>query len=49
MAGEFLLTPGGGDVYSISDATSWLHQTGWRAVEHKALAGPASLFVAEAA
>lgn len=49
MAGEFLLTPGGGDVYSIPDATGWLDQTGWRAVEHKPLAGPASLLVAEAA
>jgi hypothetical protein len=48
MAGEFLLTPGRGDVYSIDDAASWLGQTGWRMVEHKALAGPASLIVAEA-
>src|SRR5262249_27760609 len=49
MAGEFLLTPGGGDVYSIDDAASWFDQTGWRTIEHKALAGPASLIVAEAA
>jgi ubiquinone/menaquinone biosynthesis C-methylase UbiE len=49
MAGEFLLTPGRGDVYSIDDAASWFDQTGWRMVEHKALAGPASLIVAEAA
>jgi ubiquinone/menaquinone biosynthesis C-methylase UbiE len=49
MAGEFLLTPGGGDVYSIDDAASWFDQTGWRMIEHKALAGPASLIVAEAA
>jgi hypothetical protein len=48
MAGEFLLTPGRGDVYSIDDAASWLGKTGWRMVEHKALAGPASLIVAEA-
>jgi len=48
MAGEFMLTPGRGDVYSIDDAASWLGQTGWRMVEHKALAGPASLIVAEA-
>jgi ubiquinone/menaquinone biosynthesis C-methylase UbiE len=48
MAGEFLLTPGRGDVYSIDDAASWLGQTGWQMVEHKALAGPASLIVAEA-
>src|SRR5262249_21077449 len=49
MAGEFLLTPGGGDVYSIDDAASWFDQTGWRMIEHKTLAGPASLIVAEAA
>jgi SAM-dependent methyltransferase len=49
MAGEFLLTPGRGDVYSIDDAASWFGQTGWQMVEHKALAGPASLIVAEAA
>ena len=48
MAGEFLLTPGRGDVYSIDDAVSWFGQTGWRMVEHKALAGSASLIVAEA-
>jgi SAM-dependent methyltransferase len=48
MAGEFLLTPGRGDVYSIDDAVSWFGQTGWRMVEHKVLAGPAILIVAEA-
>ena len=47
-AGKFLLTPGRGDVYSIDDAASWFDQTAWRMVEHKALAGPASLIVAEA-
>ena len=47
-AGRFLLTPGRGDVYSIDDAASWFDQTAWRMVEHKALAGPASLIVAEA-
>jgi SAM-dependent methyltransferase len=49
MAGEFLLTPGRGDVYSVEDATGWFDQAGWRAVEHQPLAGPASLLVAEAA
>ncbi|HLE63478.1 MAG TPA: methyltransferase [Pyrinomonadaceae bacterium] len=49
MAGEFLLTPGRGDVYSIEDAEGWFDQIGWRQVEHKPLAGPASLLVAEAA
>lgn len=48
MAGEFLLTPGRGDVYSVEDAKEWFDQTGWRAVEHKPLAGPASLLLAEA-
>jgi hypothetical protein len=48
-AGKFLLTPGRGDVYSIADAASWFDQIGWRMAEHKALAGPASLIVAEAA
>jgi len=48
MAGEFLLTPGGGDVYSVDEAQQWLHDTGWKAVVHKPLAGPASLIVAEA-
>ena len=47
-AGKFLLTLGRGDVYSIDDAASWFDQTAWRIVEHKALAGPASLIVAEA-
>jgi phospholipid N-methyltransferase len=48
MAGEFLLTPGRGDVYSVEDAKEWFEQVGWREVEHKPLAGPASLLVAEA-
>lgn len=48
MAGEFLLTPGRGDVYSVEDAKGWFDQVGWREVEHKPLAGPASLLVAEA-
>lgn len=48
MAGEFLLTPGRGDVYSVEDAKGWFEQVGWREVEHKPLAGPASLLVAEA-
>lgn len=48
MAGEFLLTPGRGDVYSVEDATGWFDQVGWREVEHRPLVGPASLLVAEA-
>jgi hypothetical protein len=48
MAAEFLLTPGRGDVYSIDDASAWFRETGWRAIDHAPLAGPASLLVAEA-
>jgi SAM-dependent methyltransferase len=48
MAGAFLLTSQG-DVYSAEEVRDWLQATGWRALEHKALAGPASLIVAEKA
>jgi hypothetical protein len=48
MAGEFLLFGGEGDVYSVEEAQGWFHETGWRHVEHKPLAGPASLIVAAA-
>jgi len=48
MAAEFLLTPGRGDVYSVDDASGWFQTTGWRPIDHKPLAGPASLLVAEA-
>jgi ubiquinone/menaquinone biosynthesis C-methylase UbiE len=48
MAAEFLLTPGRGDVYSVNDASAWFQKTGWQAVDHTPLAGPASLLVAEA-
>jgi len=49
MAGEFLVITGEGDVYSEEDVSSWLQDTGWRAVERKPLAGPVSLIVAETA
>ncbi len=49
MAGEFLVVGGNGDVYSVEECKSWLSATGWRFLEHKPLAGPASLIVAEAA
>jgi O-methyltransferase domain len=49
MAGEFLLTPGGGDVYSVEEGQYWLGESGWRFLEHKPLSGPASLIVAEPA
>jgi SAM-dependent methyltransferase len=49
MAGEFLVVGGNGDVYSVEEARSWLEQAGWHFLEHKPLAGPASLVVAEVA
>jgi cyclopropane fatty-acyl-phospholipid synthase-like methyltransferase len=48
MAGEFQMFSGEGDVYSEEEVHAWLQQTGWRPLEHKPLAGPASLIVAEA-
>ncbi len=47
MSGEFLITIGG-QSYSVDEARDWLAATGWRFVEHAALAGPNSLIVAEA-
>lgn len=49
MAGAFLLVTGEGDVYSTEEVRDWLQATGWRTIEHKPLAGPASLIVAEKA
>ncbi len=49
MAAEFLVTPGGRDVCNIEEACEWLQETGLRTLEHKALAGPASVIVAAAA
>lgn len=49
LAGEFLLFAGEGDVYSAEEVQGWLGDTGWRPLEHKPLAGPASLIVAETA
>ncbi|RMH09196.1 MAG: methyltransferase [Nitrospirae bacterium] len=48
MAGEFLLVSREGDVYSVEEITQWLQETGWKLNEHRPLAGPASLVVAEA-
>jgi hypothetical protein len=48
MAGEFLAVTGEGDVYSVEEMSGWLRETGWQVVEHKALAGPASVILAEA-
>jgi hypothetical protein len=48
MSGEFLVISGEGQAYSEQDADGWLTQTGWKKIERTALAGPASLIVAEA-
>jgi ubiquinone/menaquinone biosynthesis C-methylase UbiE len=48
MSGEFLVFSGEGQSYSAADAGRWLDQSGWRMIERKPLAGPASLIVAEA-
>jgi len=48
MAGEFLVTAGNGDVYSVDEGRTWLVQSGWHFLEHKPVAGPASLLMAEA-
>jgi len=48
VSGEFLVMSGEGQTYSEQEAVRWLQQTGWRKVEHKPLAGPGSLLVAEA-
>jgi hypothetical protein len=47
MAGEFAVQVGG-DVYSVDEFRAWLEATGWRYIEHRPLAGPFSLVVAEA-
>jgi SAM-dependent methyltransferase len=48
MAGEFLMIAGEGDVYSEAELSNWLFDTGWQALEHRPLTGPASVLVAEA-
>jgi SAM-dependent methyltransferase len=49
MAGEFAIHINDGDVYSASEATAWLGQTGWQFTGHVPLAGPITLVTAEAA
>jgi cyclopropane fatty-acyl-phospholipid synthase-like methyltransferase len=49
MAGAFLLRSGEGDVYSEEEIHDWLQSTGWKQLERKPLAGPASVIVAETA
>lgn len=48
MAGHFAAQLREGDVYSVEEARQWLPQAGWRFLEHKPLAGPQSVVVAEA-
>lgn len=48
MAGEFAVHLKEGDVYSVEEVQGWLPQAGWHFVEHRPLAGPQSLIVAEA-
>jgi phospholipid N-methyltransferase len=48
LSGEFLVMSGEGQAYSEQEVVTWLEQTGWRRTEHKPLAWPASLIVAEA-
>jgi SAM-dependent methyltransferase len=49
MAGEFLVITGEGDVYGVADVRGWFAETGWRLVEHRPVAGPIGLIVADAA
>jgi hypothetical protein len=48
MAGEFHIYSGEGDVYSVAEMNDWLDASGWKMVEHRHLAGAASLIIAEA-
>ena len=48
MSGEFLIHAGEGQSYAESEADEWLSQTGWRKLERRPLAGPASVIIAEA-
>ena len=49
MAGEFAIHVNDGDVYSVEEGTAWLHDTCWRYLDHRPLAGPMSVIVAETA
>jgi SAM-dependent methyltransferase len=48
MSGEFLVMAGEGQAYSEQEVEYWMGQSGWRKLEHKALAGATSLIVGEA-
>jgi hypothetical protein len=49
MSGEFLVHAGEGQSYAEDEADDWLAQTGWRKLERRPLAGPASVIIAETA
>jgi hypothetical protein len=49
MSGEFLVMSGEGQAYGEDAADQWLAQTGWRKLERRPLAGPASVIIAEVA
>lgn len=49
MSGEFLVHSGEGQAYGEDDADRWLGETGWRKLDRRPLAGPASVIIAEAA
>jgi O-methyltransferase involved in polyketide biosynthesis len=49
MAGEFAAHIRTGDVYSVEEVHGWLDHTGWRFADHRPLAGPQSLIIAQAA
>jgi SAM-dependent methyltransferase len=48
MSGEFLVMSGEGQAYGEEAADQWLAQTGWRKLERRPLAGPASVIIADA-
>ncbi|HXI02709.1 MAG TPA: methyltransferase [Candidatus Saccharimonadales bacterium] len=48
MAGEFLAVTGEGDVYNEQDVDRWCEASGWKRLDRRDVAGPASLIVCEA-
>jgi SAM-dependent methyltransferase len=49
MAGEFAIHVNDGDVYSVEEGSAWLQAAGWRYLDHRPLAGPMSVIIAETA
>lgn len=47
-AGNYFLLNGEGDIYSVEEIRVWLRESGFEFVDHRPLAGPQSLVVAEA-